>query len=161
MFRFVKAAALIFGAMVAGSTAAIAAGPPYDLSAEGNARFLAEYAARPDVTRLPDGLMYRVLQSGKGTSPINKRDVATVLYQGQLLSGKIFDRTKPGAAVQFTVGGVIPGWTEALMKMKAGDEWELVIPAALAYGADGVGDTIPPNQTLIFVVRLVKVEYAP
>jgi FKBP-type peptidyl-prolyl cis-trans isomerase FklB len=161
MFRFVKVVVLVLAALAAGSGAAIAAGPPYDLSAEGNARFLAEYAARPDVIKLPDGLMYRVLQTGKGTSPISKQDVVTVLYEGLLINGKIFDRTKPGATAQFTVGGVIPGWTEALLKMKTGDEWEVAIPAALAYGADGVGSAIPPNQTLRFIVRLTKVEYAP
>jgi FKBP-type peptidyl-prolyl cis-trans isomerase FklB len=161
MFRVAKAAVLILGALVAANGSAIAAGPPYDLSPEGNARFLAEYAARPGVTTLPDGLMYRVLQSGKGTSPISKKDVVTVLYEGLLINGKIFDRTKPGVTTQFTVGGVIPGWTEALMKMKAGDEWEMAIPAALAYGADGVGNAVPPNQTLLFIVRLAKVEYAP
>lgn len=160
MFRFMKAAALV-AALITGSGAAIAAEAPYDLSAEGNARFLADYAARQGVTRLPDGLMYRVLEAGKGTSPISKQDVVTVLYEGLLINGKIFDRTKPGVTAQFTVGGVIPGWTEVLMKMKTGDEWEVAIPAALAYGADGVGTAVPPNQTLRFIVRLIKVEYAP
>ena len=38
----------------------------YDTSPESNARFLADYAARPGVTKLPDGLMYRVLKAGNG-----------------------------------------------------------------------------------------------
>ena len=59
------------------------------------------------------------------------------------------------------MGGVIPGWIEALKLMKTGDTWELAIPADLGYGADGSGDAIPPNQTLIFTVTLAKVEYAP
>jgi FKBP-type peptidyl-prolyl cis-trans isomerase FklB len=161
MFRFAKAVVLVLGALAAGSGTAIAAGPPYDLSPEGNARFLAEYAARPDVHTLPGGLMYRVMRAGTGTSPINKKDVATVLYLGQLINGNIFDRTKPGVPTTFVVGNLIQGWTEALMKMKTGDEWELVIPAALAYGDDGVGKLVPPGQTLVFIVELTKVEYAP
>ena len=56
----------------------------------------------------------------------------------------------------------LPGYnfSEALKKMKTGDSWEIVLPAELGYGADGAGDSIPPNQTLIFTMTLVKVEYA-
>ncbi len=32
-------------------------------------------------------------------------------------------------------------------------------PADLGYGADGRPPVIPPDQTLVFEVRLVKVEY--
>ena len=39
--------------------------------------------------------------------------------------------------------------------------WELVIPADLAYGSDGAGDKVPPDQTLVFLINLAKVEYAP
>jgi len=35
------------------------------------------------------------------------------------------------------------------------------VPAELGYGADGAGDSIPPNQTLVFTMTLAKVEYAP
>jgi FKBP-type peptidyl-prolyl cis-trans isomerase len=56
---------------------------------------------------------------------------------------------------------VIPGWREALFKMKAGDEWQIVVPADLGYGDDGIEGIIPPDQTLVFRVRLMKVEYAP
>jgi FKBP-type peptidyl-prolyl cis-trans isomerase FklB len=47
---------------------------------------------------------------------------------------------------------------EALSLMKEGDEWELVIPSNLAYGERGAGDVIPPNQTLVFRMTLVKVK---
>ena len=62
---------------------------------------------------------------------------------------------------QATLRREIPGWVEALKLMKTGDTWELAIPSELGYGADGAGDTIPPNQTLVFTMSLVKVEYAP
>ena len=41
--------------------------------------------------------------------------------------------------------------------MKEGDVWELVIPAALAYGTQGAGGLIGPQATLVFKVELVKV----
>ncbi len=53
---------------------------------------------------------------------------------------------------------MIPGWTLALQMMRAGDEWELTIPSGLAYGKSGTPDgTIPPDQTLVFDVELLKV----
>lgn len=133
----------------------------YTLTPQSNAQFLADFAKRPDVVKLPDGLMYRVLEKGNGTSVQKNNDVVTVYYRGALINGAVFDQTKPDEPRQFLAGGVIPGWVEALKKMTAGDMWEIVIPAALGYGEDGVGDAIPPNQTLVFVVKLEKVEYAP
>jgi len=133
----------------------------YDTSADANKRFLADYAGRPDVKKLPDGLMYRVLKAGTGPQVQKDSDVVTVYYKGSLISGKVFDQTKPEEPAQFQAGALIPGWVEALKLMKTGDAWELAIPSELAYGPDGSGDTIPPNQVLVFTLSLVKVEYAP
>ena len=39
--------------------------------------------------------------------------------------------------------------------------WErrrITIPPHLGYGERGVGSTIPPNSTLVFYVRLIKLE---
>jgi FKBP-type peptidyl-prolyl cis-trans isomerase len=131
----------------------------YNTSPESNAKFLADYAAKKGVTKLPDGLMYRVIKAGTGPTVLRNSDIVTVYYKGMLISGKVFDQTKE-EPVQLQAGGVIPGWIEALKKMKTGDSWEIVLPSDLGYGADGFGDSIPPDQTLIFTMTLVKVEYA-
>jgi FKBP-type peptidyl-prolyl cis-trans isomerase FklB len=170
MMRFLKILVLVPLVVLAacdqkksdtGGAGAGTAGSAYDTSADANKRYLADYAARPGVTKLPDGLMYRVLKAGTGPQTQKDNDVVTVYYKGSLITGKVFDQTKPEEPAQFPVGGVIPGWIEALKMMKTGDTWELVIPADLGYGADGAGDAIPPDQTLIFTVTLAKVEYAP
>jgi FKBP-type peptidyl-prolyl cis-trans isomerase len=131
----------------------------YSTTPESNAKFLADYAAKKDVTKLPDGLMYRVIKAGTGPAVLHDSDVVTVFYKGMLINGKVFDQTKEEPA-QFQAGALIPGWVEALKKMKTGDSWEIVLPSKLGYGADGAGDSIPPDQTLIFTMTLVKVEYA-
>ncbi|HVW74955.1 MAG TPA: FKBP-type peptidyl-prolyl cis-trans isomerase, partial [Rhizomicrobium sp.] len=59
-------------------------------------------------------------------------------------------------------GGLVQGWVEALQLMREGDRWLLVIPPNLGYGARGAGDgLIPPNQTLIFDIKLLETTPAP
>jgi FKBP-type peptidyl-prolyl cis-trans isomerase len=132
----------------------------YDLSPESNTKFLADYAGREGTVREPSGsgLLYRVLKSGTGATPMSGNDVVTVSYAGRLIDGKQFDATPPGETIEFQAGGLIPGWVIALSMMKEGDQWELAIPSDLGYGASGTpGGEIPPNQTLVFVMELHKV----
>ena len=129
------------------------------LSAGANEAFLASNAKKAGVTALP-GIEYEVLKHGSGAQP-TRRDCVTVNYKGSLINGKVFDETKPGEPATFPVGVLIPGWISALELMHTGEKWRLVIPAWLAYGKAGAGQgVIPPNQTLVFEVELLKV-FAP
>ena len=129
----------------------------YDLSPASNQKFLADYAAKPGAFKTQDGLQYRVLKAGKGKSPQSADDMVTVSYKGWLIDGKVFDQTQKGQTAEFPAGQLIPGWVEALSLMKEGDHWELVVPSDLGYGPDGAGNDIPPNQTLVFDMTLIKV----
>jgi FKBP-type peptidyl-prolyl cis-trans isomerase FklB len=130
------------------------------LTPAANAAFLADYAKKPGVYRRTSGLLYRIISNGFGVRP-GATNVVSVYYTGKLINGHRFDATEPGFPAEFQVNGVIPGWTEALQLMREGDHWELVIPGNLAYGARGAGDAVPPNQTLVFDVQLVKVSPPP
>lgn len=127
------------------------------LSARANAAFLAANAKKPGVITTGDGLQYKILQNGYGKSP-TAFDKVQVYYTGSLINGTVFDSTEPDLPATFTVNQLIPGWTEALELMREGDHWRVVIPAGLGYGSRGAGNgVIPPNQTLVFDLRLVKV----
>jgi len=147
--------------LVAGTALLVACSPknnsnPAPLSPEGNAKFLADNAKKDGVVSVP-GIQYEVLQKGTGAQP-ERRDCVTVTYTGSLTNGKVFDKTEPGKPATFPAGRLIPGWVEALQMMHVGDKWRLVIPPGLAYGKDGAGDgLIPPNQTLVFELELLKV----
>ena len=121
--------------------------------AEGEA-LLAANKSQPGVQTLPDGLQYLVLTNGTGAVP-TAGDTVTVNYRGTLIDGTEFDSSyKRGQPASFQVGGVIPGWTEALEKMTVGSKWKLFIPSGLAYGEHGQRG-IPPNSVLIFEVELL------
>lgn len=130
------------------------------LSAEANQAYLAANAKKPGVIVRPDGLQFKILQNGFGKRPYFT-DTVQVYYTGTLINGTLFDGTSPGLPATFKVNGVIPGWIEALTIMREGDHWQLVIPAHLAYGDRGRGGIIPPNQTLVFDMRLVTTTPAP
>jgi len=120
--------------------------------------FLAANKAKEGVVTLPSGLQYRVVRAGNGVSP-KATDTVKVHYEGTLLDGHVFDSSiKRNEPAVFPVRGVIPGWTEALQRMKVGDKWKLFIPSELAYGASGAGREIGPNSVLVFDVELLGIE---
>jgi FKBP-type peptidyl-prolyl cis-trans isomerase FklB len=123
--------------------------------AEGEA-FFAKNAKEQGVTVRDSGLQYKVLTEGTGPQP--KADsVVSVHYRGTLLDGTVFDSSyERNEPLVLPVGGVIPGWTEALTLMKEGSKWQLFIPAALAYGEEGAPPAIGPNAALIFEVELLS-----
>jgi FKBP-type peptidyl-prolyl cis-trans isomerase FklB len=118
--------------------------------------YLAGNAKREGVTTLPSGLQYEVLTTGTGARPTRESHVRTH-YHGTLIDGTVFDSSYDrGEPAEFPVGGVIPGWTEALQLMNAGSKWRLYVPSELAYGAQGVG-SIAPHSVLVFDVELLDV----
>ena len=120
--------------------------------------FLAANAKQEGVTTTASGLQYKVLKSGTGESP-KLTDTVKVHYHGTLIDGTVFDSSvQRGQPISFPVGGVIPGWVEALQLMKVGDKWRLFIPARLAYGDQSPSPAIPPNSVLIFEVELLGID---
>jgi FKBP-type peptidyl-prolyl cis-trans isomerase FklB len=148
------------GAVLLVATAGAALATPASLSDAANKAFLATNANKPGVTVVDRGIQYRVIKPGAGAQP-SRSDCATVDYKGWLIDNTVFDQTQPGQHATFPVGGLIPGWTKALQMMHEGEEWELVIPSRLAYGEAGAGGVIPPNQTLVFDLTLIKVSKPP
>lgn len=120
-------------------------------------KFLAENGKRTEVKTTATGLQYEVLKEGDGAMP-EAGDQVVVHYTGKLIDGTVFDSSvERGEPATFGVTQVIAGWVEALQMMKAGSQWRLFIPGNLAYGANGAGNIIGPNATLIFDVELLKV----
>ena len=128
-----------------------------EVNAQAGKAFLMENGKRVEVKTTPSGLQYEVLTEGEGPQP-SAQDQVVVHYEGKLIDGTVFDSSiDRGEPATFGVTQVIPGWVEALQLMKAGSKWRLFIPSELAYGPQGAGGVIGPNQTLIFDVELIEV----
>ncbi len=104
------------------------------------------------------GLQYQVIKTGTGKQP-TVTDTVVCHYEGKLINGTVFDSSiKRNEPASFPVSKVVPGWTEALQRMKVGDKWLLTLPPNLAYGEAGSPPVIGPNETLIFELELLDVK---
>jgi FKBP-type peptidyl-prolyl cis-trans isomerase len=113
--------------------------------------------APADAIRLDSGLAYKVVKAN--ADPAAKKPMAdsTVImhYTGFTPEGKLFDcsyfQGDPGT---FRVDSVMPGWTEGLQLMKAGEHYRFWIPKALGIGAR---QGAPPGD-VVFDVELISIK---
>lgn len=93
----------------------------------------------------------------------------SVLYVGKLKDGTVFDSSAAhnNQPLIFTLGvdQLIPGFQIGVNGMKEGGERVIEIPPTLGYGDQALKDPagkeiIPANSTIVFEIKLVKVEAA-
>lgn len=109
---------------------------------------------------LEGGLMIGDLKVGTG-KVVKAGDTIIAHYNGALENGikfdSSYDRGQP-FEVQIGVGQVIKGWDLGVVGIKEGGKRRIVVPPDLGYGAQGMGNSIPPNSTLIFDVEVLKIK---
>jgi rhodanese-related sulfurtransferase len=104
-------------------------------------------------------LIVETLQKGNGELALTGQRIS-VHYEGKLQDGTVFDASRPrGQPLSFILGKgqVIKGWDLGVEGMLVGEIRRLTIPPEMGYGANGAGEVIPPNATLIFEVELLAV----
>lgn len=119
--------------------------------------FAALNALRPGVVSLPSGVQYEVLAAGTGRQP-GPSDRVGIRYQGSLSDGTRFDSTdEDGAPLDLALEEiVVPGLREALLLMREGDRWRVVIPPSMGFGRSG--NNLLRKRDLIYEIELVTVE---
>lgn len=120
-------------------------------------RFMEQARAREGVDARPSGLAVEFIHRGSNRNLPTPPDGSVVLvhYEGALADGTVFDSSiQRGEPAQFPLGGVIPGFSEAIQMMRPGDAVIAYIPPDLGYGARGSPPTIPPNAALQFRIQL-------
>ncbi len=122
---------------------------------DANEAFLTAIDANPEVTKTASGLRYKILAPGAEAKPTAASKVKA-LYTGKLCNGSVFDTTdnKGGQPLEFSLSGVVKGWTEGLQLIGKGGKIQLWVPADLGYGSRPAG-SIPPGSVLEFEVELV------
>ena len=141
--------------------------------------WLAEIEKQKGVEKTASGILYKIEKKGdKNVKAVKDEDVVKVLYTGKTKDGKVFDSNRwsdmpqerqemiktyqPDQAekdnpIEFPLNRVIKGWTEGMKLVGKGGRITLWIPADLAYGQQGAGQDIGPNEALCFDVELLDV----
>ncbi len=101
------------------------------------------------------GLKYYDFVVGEG-DPVVASETVLVDYNAWLSDSTLIDssvlRGAPSLIV-LSIGESIPGWIEGIAGMRATGERQLIVPPTLAYGETGSA-VVPPNETLIFEIKL-------
>lgn len=114
----------------------------------------------PDLQVDENGIFQKIVRKGFGSMPAPGSKVS-VIYKGMLLDGTVFDQSAlSGSPFAFTIGQgeVIDGWDLVISTMRKGEKRMIIIPPELAYGAQSIGDVIPPNSFLVFEIELVSIQ---
>lgn len=82
----------------------------------------------------------------------NRGDIVEITYTGTYFDGTQFDK---GEKVEMILQETVPGFQEALLKMREGETWKFYIPHKIAYGSKGAG-AVPPYSNLVFEITLVS-----
>lgn len=113
-----------------------------------------DVAAPPADALLTDsGLASKVLRVGLGSVHPTPESSVTVHYTGWTTDGEVIDSSVGETPRTFPVGRVIPGWTEGLQLMVAGEKRRFWIPEQLAYA--GMPDR--PQGMLVFDIELIDI----
>lgn len=120
------------------------------------AAFALAWASTQPLQRLAE-VTVEATTEGKG-EPMTLEDGAFVIYEGRLKDGTVFDSSQ-GNAVPMLPSNLIPGFRDALLKMREGGTYEIGIPGSQAYGATPPdGAPFGPNEDLYFTVTVEKIE---
>jgi len=161
MFRIAIAAAALAILSGCGVNGASAKTIPDAADTEAWAKYVPWDSTRKEVKKTGTGMEYIVLATGpaKGEQAQPNSSVE-IHYEGRLnTTNKAFDSSfERKETATFPVGGVIPGFSEALKLMHPGDAWLVYIPSKLGYGEEGAGGDIPPNSDLVFEIEMKAIK---
>ncbi len=133
--------------------------PNYTLNEARKALIGPEPTVKAPISK-PTKLVIEDLEPGTG-DPAGLRDKVGLKYLLVNTDGKTIDTNWAGdGLLSFPLGrgAVIEGFDNGIVGMKVGGLRKLTVPSDLAYGAAGSPPSVGPNETLVFVIRLVVLE---
>ena len=115
-----------------------------------------------DVDTTGLGVYYITLDEGMGNYP-KTGDTLTVGYAGYFSNGYLFDASawhnSTDSTFTFVLGNppMIKGWDDGMKVINKNARVQLIMSSDFAYGSSG-GGTIPPYQTLVFVIVMKDIK---
>lgn len=133
-------------------------GPAAENLAKGKA-FMEQNGAKEGIVTLESGIQYRIVTKGSGKSP-KLTDLVLIRSRGKHLDGTTFsDSYAENKPEKMLVKHTILGWKKILPLMSAGSKWTVYLPTHMAFSSRGIEALIEPNETLIFEIELVSIEW--
>ena len=119
--------------------------------------------AFPDPTN-SQTIYVKKIKKGEGTESPKYTSTVSAHYRMSYFNGDVVQQTYTGteptefdSPTNFTLNGVIPGWSYTLMYMKVGDFWTLYIPYQSGYGSSTNDGNLQAYSALVYNVRLEKI----
>lgn len=139
-----------------------------DLTIKSGEKMMADAKLIQGVEVFENGIVLERISEGKGASPSGKDDVKVeyilISALGDTMQSSYAMKKMTGNMDPVSLklnGGVIPGWTYAIPKMKKGGKYKLYVPWQMAYGEQGMFNQqsgrydIQPFESLCFVIELI------
>ena len=104
------------------------------------------------------------VKNGTGKELPQYTSTVSAHYRMSYFNGDVVQQTYTGteptefdSPTNFTLNGVISGWSYTLMYMKVGDFWTLYIPYQSGYGSSTNDGNLQAYSALVYNVRLEKI----
>ena len=112
-----------------------------------------------DMVETGTGLRYQIVEQGKG-KPVQPGHTVTIEYVLFDLAGDVVYSSENDGLMRFLVGRseVPSGLDEAVRLLHEGDRAWVVVPSHLGYGLLGDQKSIPSRATLIYLLKIQKVD---
>ncbi|HDC1420163.1 TPA: FKBP-type peptidyl-prolyl cis-trans isomerase [Salmonella enterica] len=126
------------------------------------AAWLATFRKGKGVKQAKSGFWYRLDYAGDGALIDGDASTVEVVVTEKLTDGTVVeDMDARGRSLSMALGDYPPLFREALMLMKNHGTMTIVVPPEQAYGSEGYPPKVPPGATMVYILRVDNVKFAP
>lgn len=119
----------------------------------------------PGGIETPNGARYLITRPGTGDATPQRGQSVSVAYTARFFTnGEKIDASEDhGGPYNFVMGqpNILPGWGDALHRMRLGEKRTLVLPYWLAYGEKGQRGKIPGKVSILLELELIDFKDLP
>jgi FKBP-type peptidyl-prolyl cis-trans isomerase FklB len=120
--------------------------------------FLEENRGKTNIQTLPSGLQYRIIDEGNGDHPTLTSTVRMHYRISRMDEIEVASTWQSGVPQELPINQApMDGWKEVLPLMTVGSTWQVFIPPELAFGPQGNGQAIGPNEVVISTLKLIEI----